>query len=698
MNGTIKTSMLTIASLLAFCATGASAAMGDGDSLELLRKIAPSAVVVEYTLQYDEGQTAHEHLVADERPLEKGGMLLTSRMVISADPLIDPRFVKEIHVRRGDDRIPAKPIAYARDNAAVYLEMDGEFETAVPLEFDPTAKSPYSTITMNKRDGRWILQDTSMTTTPTMTLDGGEFLTSTSDAIVVNNDGVPVGMMFEGMLPSDDSWKGSPLSLASYSQSDLTEMLRELSQQADAALVKVTMNLRSPRRKAPSSRGMSEDDEATVIQAVGVLVEPQKLLVLANIGPAVTARLERIIVSFPDKDIDADFAGSLNDYGCLVANLKEPRQTTIKLADVDVTSLENKLLLCVRVLVQGEQRVTYLLHNRISGFGEGWRSRLEPAFANADEGAFYFLPSGELVVLPAQRRLKVSARSRYSSREDVNIAAREIRGVLSDLAANCDPNNAPLSQAQEGRLAWLGVELQPLDRELARVNNVAHLTSDGETGGIVSYVYPESPADKAGLRQGDIILRLHVAGEPKPIELEVDSGGFSGAFPWDRLDEIPEQYYDQVPTPWASAENSLTRALTDLGFGRKFNLEYFRDNKLCTAEMEIVQSPEHYESAQRFASDPLGLTVRDLTYEARRYFQRMADQPGVIISNITPGSKASVAGLKPFEIVTHVNDSPVNTIEDFKKALEDQKELRFTIVRMMRGRTVKILLDSPAGM
>ena len=84
--------------------------------------------------------------------------------------------------------------------------------------------------------------------------------------------------------------------------------------------------------------------------------------------------------------------------------------------------------------------------------------------------------------------------------------------------------------------------------------------------------------------------------------------------------------------------------------------------------------------------------MRDLTYEVRRYFQIKENDPGVIISKIEKGSKAAVAGLKPYEIVLNVNDTPIRTTQDFEKAVTTSTagELRLSIKRMTEGRIVKL--------
>jgi S1-C subfamily serine protease len=67
------------------------------------------------------------------------------------------------------------------------------------------------------------------------------------------------------------------------------------------------------------------------------------------------------------------------------------------------------------------------------------------------------------------------------------------------------------------------------------------------------------------------------------------------------------------------------------------------------------------------------------------------------VSKVEPGGKSSVGGIKPFEIITHVNDQPVATVKDFEKLISGGQELRFAVKRMTKGRVVRIKLDGSAA-
>jgi S1-C subfamily serine protease len=141
-------------------------------------------------------------------------------------------------------------------------------------------------------------------------------------------------------------------------------------------------------------------------------------------------------------------------------------------------------------------------------------------------------------------------------------------------------------------------------------------------------------------------------------------------------------------------ENAFTRALTDLGFGTRYTAEFFVDGKLVAKEFEVVAGPTHYDAAPRYKSEALGVTVRDQTYDVRRYLQRKPEDPGVVVAKVEPGGKASVAGVKPYEIITHINDQPVNNVKDFEKLAAAGGEMKLSLKRMTKGRIVTIKASS----
>lgn len=694
------------------------------ENLAIAEAVAPSLVRVEYTLQHDKGESpgldagslpfspfaglpfssfaggygrfGTELVITQERPLEKPGFLLSPTKVISPDMMVHPRFIKDTAVRFGGQVVKAKPAAFAKGHRALFLDLAEPLKEAKPLTFDAKAKPPYMVVAHRRAGEAWATSVAALGTAVSATEWGRKFRAAPSACLIVDKKGVPVGMSMKNELPIDDSWKGSPLKWQAYTAKEVEVLLADIKTRSGSGLPHVALSFRSPKKRPGFDRySMREEDQKTERNVLGVLMDKETILVLANLKPKVTARLQRILVHPPKgKPVAAKFQHSLKDYGCFVAKLEKPLDGAVNLSIKKITDHRNMMLPAAQIRLQGEKRVVYYVRTRIASYDIGWRRKTFPSAAGRDNNLYLFDPSGDLVALPVIRRPKAGIERDWDSGRSILTPVSHLKEVFADLAKNADPSNVPLTEAEENRQAWLGVVMQRLNKELARLNNVSDQTRDGQTGGLISYVYPGSPADKAGIKVGHILLRLHVKDRPKPIEVVLSGYAFGGrAFPWDRLDQMPEQYYDQIPAPWPPAENAFTTALTDLGFGKKYEAEFFTDGKAFRKEFTVVASPTHYNSAKRHKDKKLGLTVADMTYEVRRYFQKKPGDPGVIVAKIEPGSGASVSGLKPYEIITHVNEKPVGSVNDFEKLIAGQSELRLAVKRMTRGRVVKIKMD-----
>ena len=667
------------------------------DQIRIADVVAPSLVRVEYTLKFDKGDAppGGEQAIREERAAEQTGFLLSPKIVLTGDIITHPRFIKRMFVSFEGQQVQAVPKAYIADRRAMLLELSEPLKGAKPLVFDADAKAPYLAVrygrygtTLTKRI--WPLKLSTAFTTET----NRRYLAGPSDCLITDKEGKVVAVSMDSEWPIDDSWKGTPLNWPVIQDEKMEKALSDLEESAGKSLLRVTLNFRSPKKRGAGDRYDREESQ-TEIDTVGILVSRNRIFVPANMPPKVTARLERVRVYLPGtaEPVVAKFECTLKDYGGFIATPEKLLDGAVTLSTEDTHKYQNQLLLTVKIIIQGKKRVAYFAHNRITAYGLGWKRHMYPKVGWGGSGSFFFDIDGTLVAMPVARREKVSVKERWSSGDSMLTATSYLAEVLDDLDKNIDKANIPLTEEEESRLAWMGVELQGLNKELARINNVSDLTNDGATGALVSYVYPGSPADKAGIKAGFVLLRIHAEDQPKPIEVRVQPSGFAGmTFPWDKLDQVPEQYYDQIPRPWPGRENLLTRALTDLGFGKKYQAEFFNDGKTVREDFEVLVSPAHYDTAKRHKSKPLGLTVRNLTYELQRYFQKKPEDAGVIVSKIEPGSKASVSGLKPYEIITHVNGKEVANVEEFEKLVADQDELQLLVKRMTRGRTVKIKL------
>jgi len=687
--------------------------IGIADQNHIADRLAPSLVRVEFSLQYDKGEAPAvrgctrpcpecgrfhindvEQLIREERPHETAGFLVAPTRLVTADPITQKRFLKGVRVCVGDRGVPAVISAYARHQNAICLELKEPLPETKPLLFVPSTSPPYLAVGYTLFEGAWTLSMDPMPLTVSADEFKRRFISAPFESLVVTRNGEPAALVMTDELPTDDSWKQSPEQWAQISSEELGRELDKLAKTSEAGLLRVSLRFRSPKAQGMSRYfrwyGDGEDDDAAERSVTGLLLDDRRILVLAELAPKVTARLEHIQAYLPGgRPVPAKFAGTLDEFGCFLAVLDSPVEGAVAFSDDNIMDCRNELLLSAEVRVQGETRTAYYGHERIVSFDIGRRRRVYPQIAG-DANAFLFDLRGRLVALPVSARTPVSVKDDVGMSSPVLTPVALILETLADLPARLDPNNVPLSQKDENRLAWMGIELQGLNRDLARVNNVSDLTQDGQSGALVTYVHPGSPAEKAGIEAGFILLRLDIPGQPRPLEVKLNGDDSGEGFPWEHLEDMSPEYMDQMPTPWSSAENQFTRALTDIGSGKAYKAEFHHEGKLITKDFVVEQSPPHYDSAPRFKSEPLGMTVRDLTYEVRHYFQKSPDDPGVIVSKVEPGGKAAVAGILPYEIVTHVNDKPVSNVEAFENAVSDQAQLRLSVSRKSLGRQVKI--------
>ena len=696
--------------------TGPAPAVADAASHQRIAEaITPSLVRIEFTLRYDRGDAPEamgwrykcpncgnwhretgRGYAEDDRPLQRSGIVLSATRVVTSDPIIHPRFVERIVVRAGDEAIEATAAAWGRTDKAMFLELQQPLpEDYRPVPIEPDAEGPYFAVTYGVDDGGWILGISPLPEAMALADDGRAVSPGVPGSVIVSAEGRAVAVCMRDELPLDGSWKGSPDDWPVISREQLQQRLEQIEALAGRALVHVALSFRS--RATPATQRFRHDDEEDAAErsVLGVLVGPQTVLALVDLPARTTATLERIRVSAPSgPSATGSFLATLKDYGALMIELDEPLEAAVRLYPHDARQLRHELLLVANVSLRGEQRIAYFGTGRIAGYGIGRRGMVFPEIPrDHDTELFVFTMNGELAVMPVSFREPFEdPHHHWRSGRAAMVPVAHLQPVFDEPLAHADKNNVPLSEEDENRLAWLGVETQALDARLARLHGVSDQTRDGQTGMMIAYVYPNSPAAEAGLQSGDILLRLHPKGRSRPVELRhQDVGMYMEHFPWDRIDEVPEQFFEQIPMPWPSMNNSLNQALTQLGFGNRFTAEVVRDGETLRIEFKVVQSPPHYDSAARFRSERLGLTVRDVTYELRRYFQMDAEAPGVIVSRLEPGGKASVGGVKPYEIITHVNDEPAKNVERFQQLVEQHEgELHLSVQRMHQGRIVKL--------
>lgn len=177
--------------------------------------------------------------------------------------------------------------------------------------------------------------------------------------------------------------------------------------------------------------------------------------------------------------------------------------------------------------------------------------------------------------------------------------------------------------------AYLGVVPQDVTPAMAKAFGVQE-----SRGALVGDVSPDGPAEKAGLRTGDIILRVN----GKAVE---DS-------------------------------NRLRMTVSMMKPDSTVELEIVRDGARKTVTARLEEMPEERRRAS--AAGPgqggalEGVDVETLNAEARRELRLPPATEGVVVTDVAPESAAAEAGLRPGDVIQEVNRRPVRSAEEFAQA------------------------------
>jgi serine protease Do len=205
-----------------------------------------------------------------------------------------------------------------------------------------------------------------------------------------------------------------------------------------------------------------------------------------------------------------------------------------------------------------------------------------------------------------------------------------------DVAANVEEQLLKYGKVERGRI---GVGIQDVNAQLAQSFGL-----EKPMGALVSTVESGGPAEKAGLKPGDVILSYN----GKPIE---------------RSSALPPLVAQTKP-------------------GSKATLEVWRDGKKQEIAVNIGELKEP-AVARNTPKGPgerggkLGLAVRPLTPEEK---QQLGDgAQGVVVEQV--GGPAARAGLRPGDLITAVNGTPVRSPDDLRKQVEKAKGSIALLVR-----------------
>ena len=216
------------------------------------------------------------------------------------------------------------------------------------------------------------------------------------------------------------------------------------------------------------------------------------------------------------------------------------------------------------------------------------------------------------------------------------IPANQAKEIIADLREN--------GSVERG---WLGVQIQDLDEDIAK-----SLGMDGTEGAVVIEVVDDSPAARGGLQVGDVVTRFN--------DRDVDSS------------------------------RTLSRAVASATPNTGAKVTVWRDGRSRELTVELGEAATEAVAAagpgggaaQGQAS--LGLSLRPLADGERAALGLPSDVNGVVVADVAPGSPAAEKGIRPGDVITRVNQKPVNSVGDAVAALNAVREAKETALLLVR--------------
>ncbi len=197
--------------------------------------------------------------------------------------------------------------------------------------------------------------------------------------------------------------------------------------------------------------------------------------------------------------------------------------------------------------------------------------------------------------------------------------------------------------------AWLPIETHVISRDISRQLNMPDLK-----GFYITQVYPNSTAEKAGLRPGDFITSVD--------EERLTASG-------------PEN------------ENDLATLIRQYEIGKTVQLSVLRNKERIKVSVELARSPKLKREMKKYRNDDFEFTARDVAFFDIAEEQWKPGQRGALVEEVKSGSWAELGSLSSEDLIVEVDGQPVDDIDTLKTAMDQiaKDKKQFVIIKVLRG-------------
>ncbi|MFH1760017.1 MAG: hypothetical protein ABIA63_02850, partial [bacterium] len=419
-----------------------------------------------------------------------------------------------------------------------------------PVKFRDTSKleelSDLYMMYLKERDGEWEIQNFRMPSAyaydkPSRGLP--HFLTYASinhsnglgfgPVLITDTLYNPLGISFTQSVQLDSAcvpWTGKELAGCEiFNAEDMAKAKREFSKICKNSFYKVILRFRaqplsSSDYHAPYSYNLDEGPGHKEKIFFGMAVDDSRLFIPHELSREMAKRVEEILIENEKGFSKGEFYGAFKKFGGFIIKVNDMRFEPVKAdTNIDLPAIF-EIFFSASVEFRYGARDAQIDLNRFLSFirGRGNRKNII-AGGPLIQGDFLFNQSGKLAGLYLKEKkadeeqiriLKKHYGESYSSLESNRVfSLREAQGIFSGGVEGFDSSIAVMTKEQQKRRLWLGIEYNIMNPNLAQVMNLEKQTKNGKMGLIISKVYDGSPADKSGLRIGDILLFIKEPGK-----------------------------------------------------------------------------------------------------------------------------------------------------------------------------------------
>ncbi len=632
-----------------------------------------------------------------EKPYRNFGVLMGENKILTNDMGILPDIIKSIKVTFFDGQsYQARLDEYVANADAWILGLDGKREKQGPVfnsNYLPSFGDTLYTANLNRIDGsvfqisyrslKWSHESSSNVYTYQVPYD----------TLLFNEDGAPIAYTVSNVLRSrkgKTNWVANEfLAGPRMTVEQFRERMKAVASNVGGEVLPIRLDVRGKRAGMddPMIFGIPVDGNGTILAPCTLNANQIK-------------NIKTIFVKYQGKEYEAEFIGQLKHFSAVLIRLpiiSDMAAIIDKSVELDLFKLQ--FALAPYSIANKPDSVVYPFRlTSIATFWDGSEFMIDQEnhgteFIFSQDGRcigvylwqFREWNNGEFNRSGGFRNFGRGFDFYGSQREDADFLMRPVTfAEIFDIAAapskHIIPNIAPMSIEEAKKTVWLGVELQELNRNLAEYLDIMEQTKFGRTGARVTWVYAGSPAARAGIKIGDVLLT--VKKQNSTSQFEIDGNSIYSSSWWNRF-------------PWPDTRTRLVEQLSQFGIGSTIELGFLQEREKAVVQMELEASPEDFTASPNHKCYELGFRTKNLTYEVRRFFNLPTEKTGVIVYRIESGSKAQVAEMNLYDIIVRVNKQPVTDVKQCESLLlaaidNDAETVNIEILRLGETRFLEI--------